>query len=202
MERAVELVGFYHHVGAFTVEQVVGAVVLRDASEKGVAAHVALVQQVCGHRRGRRFAVCAGHAEPLHGAGECAEHFGALHDAELVVAEVGEFLVVVRNGGGVHHECALGASAGLGYEVGVVGVVNVGALGPQFFGQGARGAVVAAHNNALRQVVAHQGAHADAAGSYKVNCIHLVLLGLCRAGPSAWVVLPWLWVGCAICWQA
>ena len=66
VERAVKLVGLYHHIGRRLAQQVVGAIVLGYAAKKGVAPHMALVQQVCRHRGGGSFAMRAGHAEALH----------------------------------------------------------------------------------------------------------------------------------------
>ena len=49
MERAVELVGFYHYIVAFVRDYVVGTVVLRYTSEECVAVDMTLVHDVCTH---------------------------------------------------------------------------------------------------------------------------------------------------------
>ena len=49
MEGAVKLISFYHNEGTFFGKEIVRSVVLYNASEEGVAAHVAFVQEVGGH---------------------------------------------------------------------------------------------------------------------------------------------------------
>ena len=88
MEGAVVLVGLDHGVVAVVADQEVGAVVVGDAAEEGVTAHVALVQQVRQHGGGRRLAMRARDAESALAAGELAQQLGALDHAVALGAVV------------------------------------------------------------------------------------------------------------------
>ena len=168
VERAVELVGLNDDIGARVVDEVVRAVVLRDAAEEGVATHVALVQDVGRHGRGGRLAVRAGHAESFHRTGECSEHLGAFLYLKAVCAEPRQFFVVGGYGRRVDNKCVRTVTAGFGDGIGVVVVMDEGSLFAELLGEGAGCAVVAAHGDAFREEIAFEGAHADAAGSDEI----------------------------------
>ena len=173
VEGAVELVGLNHRVGAVGREQQVGAIVFRDASQEGRAAHVRLVQQVGGHGAGGGLAVGACHAEAFAAARDEAQHLGALVYLEATGAEVGQFGMLLRDGGGVDYQRGGGVAARVGDEGGVFLVVYLCAFGREALGQRGGGAVVAGHGFAFRQEVAHQGAHADASRADEVNGLYV-----------------------------
>ena len=93
MERAVELVCFYHYIVTLIRKNVVCAVVLGYSSKEGVAVDVALVHDVCTHCGGACLAVCAGYAESVVCECERAEYLGSLLYFESSVAEELQFLV-------------------------------------------------------------------------------------------------------------
>ena len=74
MERTVELVGFNDHVFTVVRQQQVGAIILRDASQKGVAAYMGLVQQMGCHGGSGGLAVSAGYAKSFPGAGKHSQY--------------------------------------------------------------------------------------------------------------------------------
>ena len=57
VERAVKLIGLYHNQIAFRLQQNIGSVVARDASQESVAAYLGLVKQVRQERRSSGLAV-------------------------------------------------------------------------------------------------------------------------------------------------
>ena len=169
VERAVELVGLDDDIGARVVDEEVRAIVFRDAAEEGVAAHMALVQNVSRHGRGGCLSVCAGYAEALHRTGERAEHLRTLLYFEAIRAEPCQLFVVGRYGRCVDNERVRTVTAGFGNCLGIIGVVDEGSLFAELFGEGAGGAVVAAHGDAFRDEITFEGAHSDAAGSDEID---------------------------------
>ena len=113
MERAVELVGFYHHI-VTTAENIVGGIVFGDASEEGVAVDGTLVHDMGAHGGCGGLAMGACHAESLVGTGERAQHLGALLYLESLLAEEDQFLVVGGDGRGIDHETVVFVLAHVG----------------------------------------------------------------------------------------
>ena len=173
VERAVKLVRFDDHIRAVLAEQVVCAVILRDAAEESVASHVAFVEQVGAHRGGGGFAVRACHAEPLHGTSERAQHLCTFLNVKSPFAEEVQFAVVGGNGRCVDHQCVRLVAADVGDEFRVVLIVDISPLGAQFFGQGARRAVISRHCESLGKKIAFQCTHADAAGTDEIYSFHV-----------------------------
>ena len=172
MERAVELIGFNYHIVARFGKEIVRTIVFRNPSQKGVASHVALMEEVGGHGRCRRFAVRPRHAKSFLLACQYAQHFGTLPELKAFGLEPRHLAMVGRNGGGVDHQGVFGVAKCLGDALRVVLEVEVCALFAQGVGQGRRGAVVAAHVQTLLEKIALQSAHTDAAGTEEIDgCI-------------------------------
>ena len=70
MKTAVEFISFDDDIVALVAEDIVRPVVLGDASQEGVTAHMALVHDVCTHRGGRCLAMGSRYTEPFMGAGK------------------------------------------------------------------------------------------------------------------------------------
>ena len=182
VERTVELVRLYHDVRTLAVEDVVRSVVLRDAAQEGVAAHMALVEHVCRHARSGRLAVCAGHTETLQRARQRAEHLGTLLYVEAMFAEEHQLPVFVRNGRRIDHERRLLLAEGSRDEVRVVHIVDSRTLLAQLLRKLARSPVVTAHGNAAMQEVAGNSTHTNAPDAYEIYSLDvhsLVSLSLC-----------------------
>ena len=114
VETAVKLVSLNHDVVALA-EDVVGAIVLGDSSEEGVAVYVALVHDVGTHGGCGGLAVGSGKAQALVGAGECTEHLGALLDGEAALTEKDHLLVLGRDGGSIDDQTGGCVATWLGY---------------------------------------------------------------------------------------
>ena len=114
METAVKLVSLNHDVVALA-EDVVGAIVLGDSSEEGVAVYVALVHNVGTHGGCGGLAVGSGKAQTLVGAGEGTEHLGALLDGEAALTEKDHLLVLGGDGGSIDDQTGGCVATRLGY---------------------------------------------------------------------------------------
>ena len=100
MERAVELVCFDDGIRAFLREQQIGAVILGDASEESGTFYVRLVEQVGGHGRSGCLAMSAGYTQTFAGMSDRSQYLRAFLYFESVIAEINQFFVFLRNGGG------------------------------------------------------------------------------------------------------
>lgn len=65
-------------------------------------------------------------------------------------------------------------AAGVRNESGIVFIVDAGSLPAELFCELACRAVVAGYVHALREKVAYQRAHADAAGAYKIDRMYIL----------------------------
>ena len=124
VERAVELVGFNHHIVALSRQQIVRTVVFRDAAQEGIALHVALMQDVGAHARRRRLSMRTSHAESFMLLRENAQYLSSLHHLEALFAEPYQLLMVGGYGGGIDDEARLRLPAGLGNAFNAFLVVN------------------------------------------------------------------------------
>ncbi len=173
MERAVEFVGLNHRIGTFGREQKVGIVVAEHPAEKCVAPHLAVVENVGGHRRGCCFAVCAGKADAFALAGHLPQKGGALHHFKSPFAEVGHNRCVGGHGGSVDNECVGGIAERC--RNGSLHVVDEGDGHPFILKlgcEGGWGAVVAGYVIAFCEEVALEGGHSDAACTDEVYVGH------------------------------
>ena len=99
---------------------------------------------------------------------DAAQQGGALDDAEAVVAEISQYVVVLGYGRSVDHKGVVRIAEGFGDGV---AVVKVGELQPFLFKSGrqfGRSAVVSGHGGAMCQVITHQVGHADTPGPHEV----------------------------------
>ena len=163
-ETPVEFVCLRHHHVVLAHQQV-GAVVLGDAAEEGIAAFAAFGEDV-GHEGGcGGLAVGAGYRQAGLPGGDLAQHAAALDNAVAVFLHELQFLKAFRDSGGVDHEGFLHV---LGDAVDVVFVMHGNPFLLQLMGEVGGSAVVAAHAVALEFVVTGYGAHPYAAYSYEV----------------------------------
>ena len=169
VEGAVELVGFDDNEVALGRENVVRAVVFRDAAQESVAIHCALVQQVRRDGRSRRLAVRSRHAKPFLRLCDCTEHLCAFLDLESALAKPLQFAVVSRDGRCINHECAFGVATGCGNEFRIVFKVECDPFLFECVGQVRTGTIVAGHEAAELFEIAFESAHADAAGTEEEN---------------------------------
>ena len=134
MEGAVKLVGLDHHIGTCLREEVVGAVVLADTAEEGVASHMALMEQMGGHRGGGGLAVGTGHTKGLEGATQSAEHLSTLMQLIAAVLIETQLAMITGDGGGIDYERGgLVLEAG-GDKVNIVLIMQAGPFGLQTMG--------------------------------------------------------------------
>ena len=175
MKRTVKFIGFDDHIITLGCQDVVGAVVLGDAAEEGIAVHMALVEQVGCHAAGGGLAVGAGYTKSLVVMSQGAQHLSTLLNIKVIGAEILQFGVLGGNRGSVDDEGRAGIAACLRNEVDVILVVYQGALMLQLMCQGARCFVVAPHDEATLQIVAGDGAHANSTDTYEIYCIHFLL---------------------------
>ena len=124
VEGAVELIGLNDDVVAGVGEDIVRAIVLRDAAEESVAVDMALVHDMSTHRRGRGLAVSTCHAESFVGTSQDAEHLCTLLYLEAIVAEPCQFLVRSGDSRCIDDEARSLVSAGMRDLINVLIVVD------------------------------------------------------------------------------
>ena len=113
--------------------------------------------------------MCAGYAQALVCTGQGAQYLSTLLDGEAVFMEENQLLVLCWDSWCVNHQGALGILAGLRDEVYVLLVVDEHALFLQLMGELGRSLVVSCYYQLLAEEVSGDGAHADTAGTYKIN---------------------------------
>ena len=172
VEGAVELIGLDdNEIGVG--EDVVRAVVLRNASQEGVAVQMALVHDMSTHGAGSGLAVRTSHTESLMLACQRSQHLGTLLDVEAVVAEELQFLMFGRDSRGIDDQTRLRLAAGSGNGIDILFVMDEHTLRLQLTRQRAGSLVVASHDKAFLEEVASDGTHSDASGSYKIDCFYI-----------------------------
>ena len=124
------------------------------------------------HGGGSGLTVGTGHTEAFVGLGQGAQHLGPFLNLKTVLPEIAEFLMGLRNGGGVDDETGLLLLAGMGYLIDILFIMDEHPLFLQPAGQFGRGLVVAGHDEAFLDEVAGDGTHADTTGSYKIDCFY------------------------------
>ena len=174
MERAVELVGLNHYVVALLAQDVVGAIILRDASQEGIAVLMALMHDVGAHGRCGGLAVCTCKAEAFVSTGEGTQYLCAFLYLKAVFAEPHHLLVLTGYGRGIYDQCGGRFLTGMGYHIDVFLVVNQHAFFLQLARQFRRGLVVAGHDHSLAHEVAGKGTHADAASPHEIYCFNIL----------------------------
>ena len=110
----------------------------------------------------------AGHADAVGVLRDAAQQRRALDDAEAVLAEISQYVVVFGYGRSVDHKRVVRVAERLRYGV---AVVKVGELQPFLFKSGrqfGRSAVVSGHGGAMCQVITHQVGHADTPGPHEI----------------------------------
>ena len=98
MERTIEFVSLDDYEVRIR-QNVVGAVVLRDATQEGIAVEMALVHDMSTHGAGSSLAMRTSHAESLMLTCQCAEHLSTFLDLETVLTEETQFLMILRDSG-------------------------------------------------------------------------------------------------------
>jgi len=87
--------------------------------------------------------------------------------------EENQFLVFGRDCRCVDYQCCLGILAGFWYEVYILLIVDKHSLFLQLMSQSGRSLVISCYYQLLAEEVSSDGAHSDAAGSYKINCFNI-----------------------------
>ena len=124
VETAVKLVSLDDDIVAVVTQDIVGAIVLGDTAQKGVAVDMALVHDVGAHGRCRSLAVCACHTESLMRSGKRAQHLCPLLNGKAVLPEIDQFLMPRWYGWGVDDQTGGCVLAHGGYGVHVFLVVD------------------------------------------------------------------------------
>ena len=168
VERAIKLVGLDNRVRAGCREQEIAVVVAQNAAQKGVAANAAIMQDVGRHARRRGLAMGAGKAQALAVSRHHAQQSRALEHLKAVFAKIGQPLVAVGNGRSIDHQRALGVTAVVGNQGGVLVKVDVDTLLLQCGSQVAWGAVITGYALAHGQKITLQSSHADASGTHEI----------------------------------
>ena len=84
-ERAVELVGFGHHqVAPVGRKQQIGLIIPGDASHKGKAVDMRLLQQIGSHRGNRCFSVGTRYRDATSAMAQGTQHFRAFDEGKTV----------------------------------------------------------------------------------------------------------------------
>ena len=174
VETAVKLICLDDYEVALVRENVVGAIVLGDSSEEGIAVEMALVHDVGTHGRSRSLAVCTCHAQSLVGAGQGTKNLRTLLDGESILAEVNQLLVLSRDGWCIDNQRISGILASLRDEIYILFVVDEHSFFLQLVSEIGRSLVVSGYNQLLAEEVSGDGAHTDAACTYKINCFNIL----------------------------
>ena len=97
MERTVELIGFYYHIIGIG-KNVIGAIVLGDTTQEGIAVQMALMHDMCTHGRCGGLTMSTCHTEAFVFTSQCTEHLCTLFYFKTVLTEILQFLMVGRYG--------------------------------------------------------------------------------------------------------
>ena len=135
VERTVELVGLYHHIVALLAQNIVGAIVLRDTTQEGIALHMTLMHDVGAHGRSGGFAMCTGKTKAFVGTGQRAQHLCPFLNLKSFLAKPYQFFVLGWNGRRIDDERGLQLLTGMGNVVDTLFIVNEHALFLQLAGQ-------------------------------------------------------------------
>ena len=135
---------------------------------------MALVHDVGTHGRSRSLAVCTCHAKSLVGAGQGAQNLCTLLDGESILAEVNQLLVLSWDGWCIDNQRVLGILASLRNEIYILFVVDEHSFFFQLMSEIRRSLVVSGYNQLLAEEVSGDGAHTDAASTYKINCFNIL----------------------------
>lgn len=119
------------------------------------------------------------HGHDILICGQYAEDFRAFQHTEAAAAEPGRFGVVVGDGGRIDDERVVRIAERGGDAGRVVLVMDVGPFGGESAREGGFCPVVSAHPDPFEQVIAGDGAHADAADSQEIDILACVSVMVC-----------------------
>ena len=103
MERTVELVCLDDNIVRIG-QDVVGAVVLRNASKEGITVQMALMHDMGTHGRRGRFAVRSCHTQALMLTGQRSQNLSALLYLKAILTEIFQFLMVGWDSWRIDHQ--------------------------------------------------------------------------------------------------
>ena len=188
MKRTVELVGFNDHVVALRRKNVIRTVILGDATQKGIAVHVALVQDMGRHGRCGGFPVRPGHTKSFMGTRQRAQHLRTFLYLESVRLEIGQLGMLAGDGRCINHQASVLVPTSGRNLFHILFIVNPGTLFLQLPREFGRRAVVTSHTKPFLQEITGYGTHADSPYSYEIHSFyrvhfHLLLLPLNKPLP-------------------
>ena len=136
MEASVKFIGLNHHIIAVLAQDIVGIVVLRDTSEKGIAIHAALVHDMCAHGGCGGLAMGTCHTKSLVCMCQPTEHLGTFLHGKAMLTEIHQFMMFSWYCRGIDHQRGLGIATCAGYIIYIVLVMQQHALPLQLGSQG------------------------------------------------------------------
>ena len=169
MERAVELVGFNHHIVTRIRKDIIGSVVLGNTTEESIAIHVRLMQDVCNHRRSGCLAMSSCHAKSFVLIRQKAQYLRTLLNLETVLTEKDQFLMFGRNGWCIDHQGGILILETILNQLYIFLIMNQSTFLNEALSQFTWSFVVTSHVIPLTKEIAEKCTHADATCTNKVN---------------------------------
>ena len=108
-----------------------------------------LVEEMRRHCTCGGLAMRAGNAESFAAAGNRAQYLGTFMYLETILPEIDQFGMFLRNGRGVHHQCAFLVLANLRDETGVFLIMYLCTFCNEMPGQFTRRTVISRHELAF-----------------------------------------------------
>ena len=169
-KRPVEFIGLDGQPIPLAQNQI-AVEILRDAAQKGTAAPFDLAVEPGDECRGGRFAVRPRNGHHIFALREVSEHLRTFLYGEAVGAEPDEFTMVVRYGGRIDDHGPFGTAKWFGNGIGILRIVDFGALLFESLREGRTYAVITGHLFAFMQKVTGKGTHADTADAEKIDAL-------------------------------
>ena len=160
MERAVKLIGFYHHIRTFLAQDIIGSVILGDSAQESITVNMTLMQNMSRHAAGGGLAMRACHAQCLQALAQGAQNLSTLLHRETMMEEMRKLGVTGRNGRRVYHQGTLWRKEYLGYLCEVVFIMNLRTFLFQFGRQGTGSLVISSYGHTHMQKISGYGTHA------------------------------------------
>src|SRR5574344_1041043 len=161
VESTVEFISLNNYEIA-VAQYVVGAIVLGDTSEEGIAVQMTLVHDMCTHGGCGSLSVCTSHTEAFMSTGESTQYLCTLLYRKTVLTEIFQFLVLSGDGWSIDYQTRLSISASLWNLMYIFLVMDEHTLAFQLFSQLRRSLVITGYYEAFVQKITGDGAHTDA----------------------------------------
>ena len=149
MEGTVEFVSLENGKIALVRKHQIALIVTNDATQKGIAVHMRVLQQMGKHRRGRCLAVRTGDAEATHRIGNDTKHLSALHHLEAMSNKVSQFSLIGWNCCRIDDKCIFRVLESFRNQIHIDSIMDVSALLFQSFRELRRRAVISGHLDSL-----------------------------------------------------